>query len=68
MGGTICVCNRSKNQVTKSLLWLPFFITNKMFDCIRTAEEKLGGKPPTVLEVFVEMRIRYKELPLKNVY
>lgn len=41
MGGTICVC-RDKNQVGKALLWLPYYITSKMIDCIISAEEKLG--------------------------
>lgn len=68
MGGTICVCNRPSTQATKSLIWLPYFITNKLIDCIRSAEDKLGGKPPSCLEVFVEMKTRFKELPINNVY
>jgi hypothetical protein len=39
-----------------------------MLDCIRSAEDKLGGVPPSCLEVFVEMKTRFKELPINNVY
>jgi hypothetical protein len=34
MGGTICVCNRKRDQVTKSLILLPYWITSKMLECI----------------------------------
>lgn len=65
MGGTICIC-RSKDQVGKSLLWLPYYITNKMIDCIISAEEKLG-KPPSSIEIFVEMKQKFT-LPVNNIF
>lgn len=68
MGGTICILNRPNEQATKALLNLPWYITNKLLDSIRSAEEKLGGKPPNCMEVFVEMKTRYTELPINNMY
>jgi hypothetical protein len=38
MGGTICVCNRKEDQVTRALLSLPYWIVNKMLNCIASAE------------------------------
>jgi len=67
MGGTICVCRRSPDQVSRALLWLPYYIVKKMLSCIESAEKKLN-RPPSCLEVFVEMKIRYKELPINNLY
>ena len=66
MGGTICIC-RSKDQVGKSLLWLPYFITNKMIDSIISAEEKLG-KPPGSIEIFVEMKQRHNIPNVNNIF
>lgn len=48
MGGTICICKRKENQVGRALLWLPYYIVNKMIDCIISAEEKLGKPPSTI--------------------
>ena len=58
MGGTICTFTRSQSQVTKSLLWLSYSLVRRLLKCVETAEEKLG-KPPTSVEVFVELRLRY---------
>jgi hypothetical protein len=68
MGGTICVFNRPTGQATKAIISMPWFITNKLIECIRSAEEKLGGKPPNCMEIFVEMKIRFTELPINNVF
>jgi hypothetical protein len=38
-----------------------------MLDCIRSAEEKLG-RPPSQIEVFVEMTDRYPSMPVKHCY
>lgn len=67
MGGTICVCKRNNDQVAKSLLWLPYYITNKMLDSIRSAEERLN-RPPSQIEVFTEMQKRFPEIPIRNCY
>ena len=66
MGGTICICKRKENQVGRALLWLPYYIVNKMIDCIISAEEKLG-KPPSTIEIFVEMKQRFT-LPVNNIF
>ena len=67
MGGTICVCNRKQDQVTRALLPLPFWIVNRMLNCIASAETRLG-KPPSMLEVFVEMKMKHPEMPINNIY
>jgi hypothetical protein len=67
MGGTICVCKRNADQVTRSLILLPYFIVNKMLSSIANAEAKLGT-PPNILEVFVEIRKNHKGLPINNCY
>jgi hypothetical protein len=38
-----------------------------MLNAVNVAEEKIG-KPPLILEVFVEMKHLYPELPINNVY
>ena len=48
------------------MLWLPYYIVNKMLDCVISAEAKLG-KPPSIIEIFVEMTNRF-DLPVKNCY
>ncbi len=50
----------------RALLWLPYYIVNKMIDCIISAEEKLG-KPPSTIEIFVEMKQRFT-LPVNNIF
>ena len=65
MGGTICVC-RKEDQVGKSLLWLPYWIVNKMLDSVVSAEAKLG-QPPSIIEIFCEMKHRYT-LPVNNIF
>jgi hypothetical protein len=52
--------------VGRALLWLPYYIVNKMIDCIISAEEKLG-KPPSTIEIFVEMKQRFT-LPVNNIF
>jgi hypothetical protein len=66
MGGTICVTKRESNQAAKALLWLPYYIVNKMLECVRSSEEKLG-KPPSIIQIFVEMKERFT-LPVNNIY
>ena len=46
---------------------MPFYVVNKMLSSIANAEAKLG-KPPNILEVFVEIRKNHKELPIRNCY
>ena len=67
MGGTICVQNRDQNQVAKALLWLPYWIVNQMLACVKSAEEKLKGTPPSIIQIFVEMKQNYN-LPVNNIY
>ena len=66
MGGTICVC-RKEGQITKSLLWLPWFIVNNMLECVELAEQKLG-RPPNMLELYVVMIKTYPNMPIKNAH
>lgn len=53
--------------MARSLLTLPFNYTIRMIDCVKTAEEKLG-KPPTVVEIFVEMKSRYPWMPVASIF
>ena len=62
MGGTICV-NRKPEQVSKSTLWLPWWIVNQVLAAVQSAENKVGG-PPTIFESFVEMKALYPKLPV----
>jgi len=54
MGGTICRASRLEDQVSKSILWLPWYFVNRFVDSTRLAEEILG-RPPTVQEIFVTL-------------
>ena len=65
MGGTICT-SRKPEQVGKALLWLPYWIVNKMIDSVISAEAKLG-KPPNVIQIFMEMKERHT-LPVNTIY
>jgi hypothetical protein len=38
-----------------------------MLNCIASAETRLG-KPPSMLEVFVEMKMKHPEMPINNIY
>lgn len=38
-----------------------------MLDAIHSAEHEMG-KPPLIVEVFVQMKHLYPELPINNVY
>ena len=50
MGGTICRCDRREDQVSKALVSLPWFFTNKFLAATREAEEILD-RPPTCFEI-----------------
>jgi hypothetical protein len=67
MGGTICVWKRDKDQVARALLWLPWYIVNRMLRCIESAEAKIG-KAPSAIEVFMEMKTLYPDMPINDVY
>ena len=54
MGGTICRAGRSDDQVSKSLLWLPWYFVNRFIESTRLAEEILG-RPATIQEIFVTL-------------
>ena len=54
MGGTVCRSGRPENQVSKSILWLPWYFVNRFVDSTRLAEEILG-RPATVFEIFVTL-------------
>ena len=51
MGGTICR-SREETQVSKSLLWLPYWFVDKFLNSLRTAETILG-EPPTSIQIFM---------------
>ena len=55
MGGTICRAGRSRDQVSRSILWLPWYFVNRFLEATRIAEETLGH-PPTVFEIFVTLK------------
>ena len=67
MGGTI-TRSRDEKQVARGLIPLPFFYTRRILDCMLSAEEKLGGKPPTVVECFVEIKNRYPWIPVNTIF
>lgn len=66
MGGTICRASREPNQVSKALLWLPWYFVNRFLESTRVAEETLG-KPPTCIQIFVVLRERYGASTIDNV-
>ena len=57
----MCVCSRKNDQVARALLSLPYWITNKMLECVQSAETRLGRVPSTI-EIFVEMVHKYPGL------
>ena len=63
----MCVCNRKSDQVGKALLSLPWYIVNQLLTSIDSAEDKVG-RPPSVFEIFVEMKKLYPSLPVNNIY
>jgi len=67
MGGTMCVCNRKEDQVARAVYSLPWFVTNKVLKSVERAEEKLG-KPPTIYDVFIEVKLTYNMILVKSVY
>ena len=58
MGGTICRVSRQQDQVSKALLWLPWFFVNRFLESTRIAEERLGA-PPTIFEIQFVMKELY---------
>lgn len=66
MGGTICVCERQHDQIGRSILWLPWIITNRVLWSINSAEDKLK-RPPSCIETFVEMKHLYS-IPISDCY
>lgn len=59
--------NRPKDQVAKSYLWLPYWITNKMLTAVQSAESKLG-RPPTIIETLSEVRELYPTIQIEHIY
>ena len=66
MGGTICRASRPQEQVSKALLWLPWFIVNQVISAAKQAEETLGH-PPTMIQIFSVLQEHYNS-PLRNVW
>jgi len=66
MGGTICRTSRTDGQVSKSLLWLPWYFVNRFLDSTRAAEDILGH-PPTVQEIFVTLEANHGKT-VNNIY
>ena len=66
MGGTICRAGRQPDQVSKSLLWLPWYFVNRLLESTREAEEILG-RPPTVMEMFMTLEANHGKT-LNNIY
>ena len=65
MGGTICR-SREETQISKSLLWLPYWFVDKFLNSTRAAEEILG-QPPTSMQIFVQLTNDHGEV-VKDVY
>ena len=66
MGGTICRTGRTDNQVSKALLWLPWYFVNRFLESTRIAEETLG-RPATIHEIFVTLNDIYGRT-VNNIY
>ena len=66
MGGTICRCSRQQDQVSKSILWLPWYYVNRILEAIRFAEESLG-RPPTFNEILISLQ-KTKGLVLNDIH
>ena len=66
MGGTICRTGRTQNQVSKSLLWLPWYFVNRFIESTRIAEETLG-RPATIHEIFATLNDTYGKT-VNNIY
>ena len=58
MGGTICRVGRQKDQVSKSILWMPWYFVNRFLESVRIAEEELGT-PPTTMQIFATLAAKY---------
>jgi hypothetical protein len=48
MGGTCCVSRDEKTHKGKALLWLPWYVTDRVISAVNIAEERLN-KQPTAL-------------------
>ena len=66
MGGTICICSRPDDQVSKSLAWLPWYLVSKFLAAIDFAEKELG-RPPQVMQIFITLEVRFNS-PIQNPY
>lgn len=58
--------DRKPDQIGKSIVWLPWFISNRIISSINSAEDKLK-RPPNAVEIFVEMKRNFNT-PISNVY
>ena len=67
MGGTICVTSRKADQVSRSTLWLPWFIVNQIISSVQMAEAKVQ-RAPSIFEIFVEMKANYPKLPVNTIF
>lgn len=65
MGGTCCR-SRKEGQISKSLVFLPFWVVNGITECIRLAEEKLN-RPVTLIEIHA-LALDMNKLPVKDIF
>ena len=66
MGGTICRCNRGSDQVSRSMILLPFFVVNPFLQSIEEAEDILGY-PGNIKQIEFILQSRHK-VPVKNIF
>jgi hypothetical protein len=66
MGGTICFCDRKVDQVGKAILWLPWFVLNRVLYSLKQAEDIIK-RPPNMMEIFITMK-KFYSVPIKNCY
>ena len=66
MGGTICRTGRQQEQVSKSILWLPWYFVNRFLESVTVAEQTLGH-PPTIMQIFTTLEERFGKT-VNNIY
>ena len=66
MGGTICVGKRKEEQISKAILWLPYWYVDRFLAAVDWAENILGH-PPNIVEIFTALEHSGNN-PIKGLY
>ena len=58
--------DREETQVSRALIWMPWYFLNRFIESTRACEEILG-RPPTTIEIFYQVSNTYGRV-VNNMY